>query len=204
MKLPFELFVARRYLRARQRTGFINIITYISIIGVTIGVAALIIVLSVMNGFESEVRSRIIGVDTHVRVRRYHAEPLENHEEIIPVIKQNIEGLVGVSPFVEGKAMLKVRGGAGYQSGILLRGVDAETVGDVSDLKKNIVHGSFELGHFPCADGDSLPGIILGKYLADRLGGLTMGSEVFAISLAGVTTTYSVPYVKKFVVTGIF
>jgi lipoprotein-releasing system permease protein len=72
--LPYEGFIARRYLAAKRKTGFINLITYISVLGVAIGVAALIIVLSVMNGFESEVRSRIIGFDTHIRVRTYHDE----------------------------------------------------------------------------------------------------------------------------------
>ena len=69
--MSYELFIAKRYLRSRRQTGFISLITYISIGGVTIGVAALIIVLSVMNGFESEVRSRIIGADAHIRLETF-------------------------------------------------------------------------------------------------------------------------------------
>ena len=69
--MSFELFIAKRYLKSKRRTGFISIITYISIGGVTIGVTALILVLSVMNGFEQEVRSRLLGADAHIRLRKY-------------------------------------------------------------------------------------------------------------------------------------
>ena len=85
MRSPFELFIARRYLKARRKTGFMNYITYISILGVTIGVAALIIVLSVMNGFETEVRQRIIGVDAHIRIRTFH----EQVDHVVRLVEEN-------------------------------------------------------------------------------------------------------------------
>ena len=69
--MSFETFIAKKYFRAKRRTGFISIITYVSIAGVTIGITALILVLSVMNGFEQEVRSKLIGADAHIRLRRY-------------------------------------------------------------------------------------------------------------------------------------
>ena len=99
-KLPFEVFIARRYLRARRKTGFINLITYISIGGVAIGVAALIIVLSVMNGFESEVRSRIVGFDTHIRLRTFHDLGLDDPMEIMDTIR-SIPQIIGMSQFID-------------------------------------------------------------------------------------------------------
>ena len=105
-RIPFEFFIAKRYLKARRNTGFINLITYISIFGVTIGVAALIIVLSVMNGFESEVRSKIIGVDTHIRLRTYHDEGIEDYKEVMEKIK-DITHIVGMSPYIDEKGMIR-------------------------------------------------------------------------------------------------
>ena len=72
--MAYEFFIANRYLKSKRKTGFISLITYISMIGVMIGVAALVIVLSIMNGFESEVRSRIIGVGAHIELRTFHDE----------------------------------------------------------------------------------------------------------------------------------
>src|SRR5210317_1255388 len=98
--MPYELFIALRYLKSKRKTGFISLISYISIAGVVIGVAALIIVLSVMNGFESEVRSRFIGTDSHVNVRGFHHKPLENYRtEVLPAI-DDIPHIVGKTPYI--------------------------------------------------------------------------------------------------------
>ena len=104
--MPYELFIARRYLKSRSKSGFINIITYISIFGVAIGVAALIIVLSVMNGFESEVRSRIIGFDSHIRLRTYHDQGVEKPREIMNTIEE-IPHIAAMSPYILEKGMIR-------------------------------------------------------------------------------------------------
>lgn len=198
-RITFELFIAKRYLRARRKTGFINLITYISIFGVTIGVAALIIVLSVMNGFESEVRSRIIGFDTHVRLRTYHDEGIENSADVMEKIK-DIPHIIGLSPYIDQKGMIQ----SGNQSdGVMVRGTDPETVASVSDLPQNIVYGRLELGLVPMEGERDLPGIVLGRYLADRLL-VDVGDKVVIISLTGVRSMFQVPEVKQFVVTGFF
>jgi lipoprotein-releasing system permease protein len=197
--IPYELFIAHRYLKARRKNGFINTITYISIFGVTIGVAALIIVLSIMNGFESEVRSRIIGFDTHIRLRTYHFRGIENYKEIIQDI-QDIPHIIGMSPFIDDKGMIK---NAEYSDGIIIRGTDQNTINTVSDLGKNIIYGKLELGLVPRDDGRPLPGIILGRYLADRLY-LDVGDIATIISPTGVRSMFQIPPVKQFIVTGYF
>ncbi len=199
MKLPYELFIARRYLQSRRKSGFINLITYISILGVAIGVAALIIVLSVMNGFESEVRNRIIGFDTHIRVRPFFNKGMDDFQSVIPVLK-NIKHVVGVSPYILDKGMIR---NSSASSGIFIRGADLSTLDDVSDLRKNIVYGDLELGMVAQAQGDSLPGIVVGKYIADDLL-LDVGTKVFLFSMAGVTNIFHPPPVKAFIVTGFF
>ncbi len=199
MAFPFELFIARRYLQARRKTGFINLITYISILGVTIGVAALIIVLSVMNGFEEEVRSRIIGFDSHVRLRRYHNEGVEKVQELMKTIA-DIPHITGMSPYILDKGM--IRNGQ-RSTGVFVRGADQETVDDVSDLSKNLVYGRLELGGVHTDDGRVLPGIVLGRWVADELMA-DLGDKVVIISGTGVTSMFQTPPVKQFVVTGMF
>ncbi len=199
MKSPYELFVAGRYLGSRSRTGFINLITYISIGGVTIGVAALIIVLSVMNGFEAEVRNRIIGFDTHIRLRTYHDQGIESPDVVIDKIK-DIKHITAMSPYIIEKGMIRY---GESSDGVIIRGADPETIDLVSDLENNIIYGEMELGISESKDGKKLPGIIVGRYLADRLL-LDIGSPVFVISPSGVHSMFQMPPVKQFVVTGFF
>ena len=196
---PYEFFVARRYLKSRSKTGFINLITYISVLGVTIGVAALIIVLSVMNGFEEEVRSRIVGFDSHIRLRSYHDNGVEQYIDVMDFIK-DIPQIVGLSPYIDEKGMIR---NGDHSDGVLVRGTDPETIDEVSDLSKNIVYGKLELGTIPREGQRALPGIVLGRYLADRLMA-DIGDEVVIFSLAGVRSMFQTPDVKQFVVTGFF
>jgi lipoprotein-releasing system permease protein len=197
--IPYELFIAKRFLAAKRKTGFINLITFISALGVTIGVAALIIVLSVMNGFESEVRSRIIGFDTHIRLRTYHDEGMSDPDSVAAKLV-GLPHVIGISPYILEKGMLI----AGDRSdGILIRGADPATVERVSDLGKNIVYGKLDLGNVERKHGTPLPGIVLGRYLADRLL-LEPGDDVVIMSSSGMRSMLQMPPVKKFTVTGYF
>ncbi|HEX9935095.1 MAG TPA: ABC transporter permease [bacterium] len=197
--LPYELMIARRYLAARQKTGFINVITYISILGVMIGVAALTIVLSVMNGFESEVRSRIIGFDTHIRLRTYHDQGMERPQEVMNRIR-SIPHIVGLSPYILDKGMLQ---NDDRSDGVIIRGADPATLNQVSDLHKNIVYGTLQLTDINSGEGRPLPGIVVGRYLAERLF-LELGKTVVVISPTGVRSIFQMPPVKSFIVTGFF
>ena len=197
--MNYEFFVARRYLRARQKTGFINLITYISVIGVAIGVAALIIVLSVMNGFESEVRSRIVGFDTHIRLRTYHDLGIDDYPEIMNMI-EGVPHIIGMSPYIDEKGLLRH---GEYSDGILVRGADPATLNDVSDLHKNIVYGELNLGLVPQEEGRDLPGMVVGRWLSERILA-DIGDKVVLISLTGVSSMFQVPPVKQFVITGFF
>jgi lipoprotein-releasing system permease protein len=194
--MSFEYFIAKRYLRAKRQTGFISLITYISIGGVTIGVAALIIVLSVMNGFESQVRDRIIGADAHIRIETFHNKGIEDWQGLIAKIR-DIPHIIGISPYIMEKGMIR----CGKETeGVIIRGINPTTVGQVSDLPNNIVYGSLDLG---VPDSGGLPGIVLGKYLADRLIAVR-GDTILLFSAAGFTSTLSQPLVKVFRLAGIF
>ncbi len=217
--MSYELFIAERYLRSKRHTRFISLITYISAGGVMIGVAALVIVLSVMNGFESEVRDRIIGADAHIKVTSFHEEPLLDYPAVIDQLRP-LDHVTGVSPYIQGKGMLRRSRSV---EGVIIKGVDEETVGQVSDLPQTIVAGELRLktgvgansafllnNDKPRRDDPAvtapvrrLPGIILGRQIAFRIAA-AVGDSLILISPAGMTGLFSTPSLKRFIVTGVF
>jgi lipoprotein-releasing system permease protein len=196
--MSYELFIALRYLKSKRRTGFISLISYFSIAGVAIGVAALIIVLSVMNGFETEVRDRIIGSDAHIRLVTFHEEGIEDYPSVIEKIK-DVDHIVGISPYVMDKGLIRE---GPRTEGVIVRGVDPETVGKVSDLPQKITTGGLHLGRTDVTGKENLPGIILGRFLADRLYS-TLGDTVVLFS-PGASGPFSQPRAKRFHIAGIF
>jgi lipoprotein-releasing system permease protein len=196
--MSYELFIATRYLKSKRRTGFISLISYFSIIGVTIGVAALIIVLSVMNGFETQVRNRIIGADAHIRLGTYHEDGITAVDSVMNKIK-DIRHISGMSPYIMDKGMIR---DAGRTEGVILRGIDPVTTSQVSDLLKQIKHGGLHLGRVDVTGQANLPGIVLGRYLADRLYA-TLGDTVVVFS-PGAAGPFMQPRAKQFMVAGIF
>ncbi len=188
-----NVYVALRYLRSRSHSGFISLISYLSIGGVTLGVAALLIVLSVMNGFESEVRERILGADAHLRLGSYGEKGLAEWPEAAQIVR-GIPHVTGASPYIFEKAMLRVKN---QSEGMMVRGVDAATLAEVSELPRHITRGAFKF------DANGLPGMILGRFLADRLG-VGLGDTVVVFSAAGMSSSFSAPAVGRFVLTGVF
>ena len=195
----YEMFIARRYLRSRRQTGFINTITYISILGVTIGVAALIIVLSVMNGFESEVRDRILGFDTHIRLRTFQDQGIEDYKSVQEKIR-DIPGIVGISPYILDKGMVRH---LEYSTGVIVKAADQNTISQVSDLDKNIIYGELNLNQIQLPDGRKRYGIVLGRYLADQILADT-NDVVMIMSPKGIRSMFQIPEVMPFIVTGYF
>lgn len=188
-----DVYIALRYLRSRSHSGFISLISYLSIGGVTIGVAALLIVLSVMNGFETEVRARILGADAHVRLTTYADRGIVEWSEAAAIVSQ-VPHVIGVSPYIFEKGMLRHKA---TTEGVVIRGVDPQTLSQVSELPRHIVSGSARL------ERNGLPGIVLGRFLAERLG-VSLGDTVVLFSPAGMTSTFSAPAVKQFALSGIF
>jgi len=195
--MSFEFFIAKRYLKSKRKTKFVSVITLISIGGVLIGVTALDFILSMMNGFEKEVRSRIIGTTAHVSVFATYSEGIDNYDELIPQIKQ-VKHVVEVAPFVYYKAAIASKTGS---DGILVRGIDPEKEKLVTDLERNLKLGNIQLD----PEGEELPGILLGATLADRLG-VEMGDNVVLFSLkeGSLTSGWSTPKATKLKVKGIF
>jgi lipoprotein-releasing system permease protein len=191
--MPYELVVGLRYLRARRRNRFISINSAVSMIGIAVGVWALIVVLSVMNGFQKEVRERILGVVSHVQISGA-GNRLADWRPIAKLASQNPH-VVGTAPFVQAQAML-VAGPA--VRGALVRGIIPEEEDKVSDLGDHMRMGSLDAlkpGEF---------NVVLGADLARALGVLP-GDKLAVIAPQGLVTPAGViPRLKQFTVSGIF
>jgi lipoprotein-releasing system permease protein len=175
-RLPFEAFLALRYLRPRRT--FVSVITVISIIGVMLGVAVLIIVISVMSGFDQEYRDRILGFNAHLKISQINPssgqeEALTNFSEIEKIVSSN-QNVTGVAPFITGQVLIKTQPSEGSPrvAAPLLRGIDSKQESRVSNLPKSIVEGEFDLS------GSSL---IVGRDFAHGLD-LQVGDRVLVYS----------------------
>ncbi len=193
--MKFELFVAQKYLLARQKQTFISVITFISILGVALGVAALIIVLGVMNGFSQNLQEKILGINAHILVGSYNGLITDYHqlEEKISQIK----GVKAVAPFIYSEVMASGPGGV---KGLVLRGIDPLGADSVFELNKILILGKSS----NLKQENPFPAIILGKELADRLN-LTLGSKVNILAPSGEKSSAGFsPKIKTFEVVGIF
>jgi lipoprotein-releasing system permease protein len=192
---PYQLFVGLRYTRAKRRNHFISFISLISILGIFLGVTALITVTSVMNGFEKEMRHRIVGASSHATVSGY-GEPISDWQAVADNVLQHPE-VDGAAPYVEGQVMLVH---AGRSTGSLIRGVEPAAESAVSELETSLEFGDSLKDTL--IDGEF--GLILGADLATFLGAVP-GDKVMVITPeASVTPMGFVPRVKRFTVTGIF
>ncbi len=191
--MRFEFFVGLRYLKAKRQQTFISIITFISILGVAVGVMALIVVISVMSGFQRELRDRILGTNSHLVVMRM-GSPMWDYDRVMGRVRE-LPDVAGTSPFVTGQAMLV---GSARSRGVVVRGIDPGTVGRVTNLEEKVVEGSIAA---LAADG---PGIVVGKELAANLG-VFLGDTVRVLSPGGhITPLGVVPRSRLFNVVGIF
>lgn len=206
--MSFELFVSLRYLRARRKQAFISVISFISVAGVALGVMAMMVVLAVMTGFGTDIRSKILGANAHIRVMNRSGK-LVGHEEVMAKI-EGVSGVKATAPYVFCQVML--RHGA-FVSGALLRGIDPGRAGRVVDLEKSVEETALQaLGRGESVSGEQgedaggPPGIILGKELA-RILAAYPGDEVHVISPFGGSLTpfgSRVPHMRKFKVEGLF
>src|SRR5215469_2995031 len=138
-KLPFELLLALRYLRPRR--SFVSIITVISVIGVALGVAVLIIVISVMSGFGHDLRQQILGFNAPIEIRGVDGRPISDYEEVMRLVSSN-KNVSGVAPFVTGPVLIETQptnGSGAYFPTPMLRGIDPNTECSVTDLPKKIL-----------------------------------------------------------------
>ena len=194
--MKYEWFIGLRYLKAKRKQSFISIITIISILGVTVGVSAMIIVLSVFSGFEKTLRQKILGTQAHLVVLKANQEGMDQYEEVVREVEQ-VKGVVSATPFIFNQVMLSSESSV---LGVVLNGIDPDRVGKVIELAHNMKAGSLEDLK---TEGES-SGIILGVELAKRLG-VSINDPIQVISPLGTITPMGMmPKMKRFRVVGIF
>jgi lipoprotein-releasing system permease protein len=205
--MPYELFISKRYLSAKRKQIFVSVITFISIFGIFLGVAALIIVLAVMNGFEEDLRTKILGIKSHIELTTDMTGPMKDYQKVQERIS-DVEGVVASTPFIYSQAM--VRSGDGV-TGVIIRALDTQSAFKVINLGK-IKEGNIEyLNKIPKEislnyKGEGAPpdGIVIGKEMARNLG-IFLYDTITIISPVSISTPMGmVPRMKKFIVVGIF
>jgi len=205
----YELFISLRYLRAKRREAFISLITAISMIGVMIGVMTLNIVLSVMTGFEEDLRDRILGFNPHI-VLSSLSGATGDYNHLVEKARQ-VPGVVAAAPFIYSQVMVTSRQNV---AGVLVRGLEPALASDVVDVVDHLKNGTIEgLGRpqqVTIRDGAeertvTLSGIIIGQELARQLG-VIVGDPINVISPLNTTPgpLGMVPKVRRFVVTALF
>jgi len=182
-----EFFVAKRYLRSKHRR-FFSLSTLIAIGGIFVGVAALLITLSMMNGFQNELRRRILGGTPHIVVGRYFNEPLENHVAVMQELEKH-KFIKAMAPFIIQKSIIRSRK---MMDGVVIKGVDEALEKNITEIEHKIVNGIFEL------DG----GCVLGIELAHNLR-VTVGDTLIVASPFG-DQLGMLPRAKRVVLKGIF
>ena len=184
--MRFEIFVAARYLRGKRKTRFISLITFISIAGVSVGVIALIVVMSVMTGFDIALRETIIGNRAHLTVMNRLGKSITDVDKVVNELKALSPEVLGAGPILQVEALLK-RGQ--YTTGAFVLGIDPEREQEVTDLARNLTRKDGRM----FGEG-SLPGekeIVLGFRLASRLG-VHIGSEIAVITDKPTVTPFGI------------
>lgn len=190
-----ELFICLRYLRGKRKIG-----TYVTAIGVCLGSFVLIIALSIANGFEKEVRDRIVGTLAHAKISQYHGIDIENPDSLRRIILK-LPDVLAAAPYITGKGGIEHEQ---VQEGVLVMGVDDSLEPTVTDISSKIKYGAFKLDTLKSNRDRKWRGIVIGLGLADKMG-VRQGSEVVLMTLAMKEGSADpAPRMARFTVAGIF
>lgn len=198
MSYSTELFIGFRHLRSRSKLAFVSLTTWISVLGIALGVATLIVVVGVMTGFQREFRDKILGTQSHIVITRSGAKLMREWRDVLQKAREH-EGVVAASPFVYGQAMFSFNNRV---LGAVVRGIVPDREIDVTDIRRYLKDGA--LKKILEKNSRGKPGLIIGAELAKNLH-LKEGDTVMMVSPVGVVTPMGlVPRTKKFQVVGIF
>lgn len=189
---PLPLYIGLRYVRTRRRGFFVSFISWVSMVGVSLGVAALIVILSVMNGFESELRTRLLNLSSHATISGT-SQQMHDWQSLAHIAHQ-VNGVVGVAPYVEMQGMV---GRGGSLEGAKLRGVLADQETQVADISQHMVTGTFDSLTFGSRN------MVLGAGLAWQIQA-QLGDEITVLIPEVVNGTDLRPRLWNFTVSGIF
>lgn len=194
--MSVNFFLAKRFLRSRKESNFISFITLISISGIAIGVAALIISVSILNGFEKEITEKAVALSSHIQITSFKREGIANYDNVISQLNDTSKELFvkHAYPYVYREAVIKYKD---LTEGIIIKGVRNKD--SVFTSQRKIINGSGELGRID----SSTSRIIIGNKLAEKLN-LSLDAKVFIIATVGIPSPTNTPEIKAFKVTGIY
>lgn len=196
--MRYERFIAGRYLRSGR--FFTSVSTWITTLGVTLGVAVVCFVMSMHNGFESELRSRLLGTTSHITIFPSDVMTISNYDEVIERI-ESVGHVVAASPFIYYKAAISSEAAG---DGIVVRGIDLEKESRTANIAKDIIYGGYSFEPFGIDSSENASGMLMGAGLASRLG-VFVDDPVVLYSLRGEDLRRSArPRIAKFYVTGVF
>ena len=198
--MSVEWRIALRYLTSKRRSGVVSVIGLIAMGGVFVGVAALVIVMSVMSGLQRDLREKILTNTAHLIVQKYNSEPMSEYRAVLTEI-EDTPGVAGVAPFIYTEGI--IGHGRGRNEGAIIRGIDPRLDTRVADTHRQIVSGDYDLAQDP---DEPYPKLVIGYLLADRLGAfpgdtltLTTPEVAAASPLHG-----TIPKLQKFILAGTF
>ena len=219
--VPYEIFIGLRYLRAKRRHRTISLNTFVSVAGITLGVAALIGTLGIMTGFKEDLQGKILGTTSHIVIHERTRENMAGYDTLVKRVEE-VPHVLAATPFVYRQVLLTSQSAV---QGIILRGIDPQRERRVTELAKNVKVGRLDdleqtstggqrpspaglgAGDQGIAPTSGHPGIILGKELAMRLGAF-LGDSVNVVSPVGPTSALGavamVPKIRTFTVVGVF
>ncbi len=191
-----ELFIAGKYLRAKRKEGFISLITFLAVAGVALGVMALVVVIAVMSGAETEFRKRILGLEPHILIMNYSGN-FSNYDAMLTSLGKNPH-IQSISPILFGQAMIRTNQSF---SGVMVRGI---TPASGSSLIKGFSPDQLEKALVTPTETGALPGIILGKELANSVGVIQGDNVILMSSKSFISPMGQIPSMKRFRVQGTF
>jgi lipoprotein-releasing system permease protein len=197
--MSFELYIALRYLLSRKGSRAVSFIGVIAVGGIFIGVMALIVVLAVLNGMQSELREKILGTNAHVIVLTYGNKPIIDYHEVLQEVEE-VDGVIAAAPFIYSEAIIS--GDREHNEGVIVRGVDQAREESVNSISSNLLEG--DMSFMEEGNGDR-PGLVVGYLLAERLLA-TVDDEIILFSpMASRATPLGVmPNMSRYSIKGIF
>jgi lipoprotein-releasing system permease protein len=198
--MTLEWQIAIRYLTSKRRSGVISVIGLIAIGGVFVGVAALVIVMSVMSGLQRDLRDKILTNTPHLLIQKYNSQPISDYQEAIERLRRT-PGITGAAPFIYTEGI--IGHGRGRNEGAVIRGVDPRLEDHVSDAHRQIASGRYDLLQSP---DEPYPKIVIGYLLADRLGAFPGDTLTLTTPEAATVSPLHgmVPKLQKFILAGTF
>jgi lipoprotein-releasing system permease protein len=202
--MQYEFMIARRHLRSMRQRRRVSFTAVVAVTGVALGVAALVIVLSVSNGFSGMVWERLLGINPHLTIRKPSGTRIDELKPVLALVHGKA-GVVGYAPFIqsEGYILRRSPGGSVYNSGVMVRGIERDDLLATSEIHRYMWGGEADLGQQDVKGRGRVYGMVIGRYLADRLGAL-VGSEVHLGIFPEEMMLSQIPRQRRYIVTGIF